>query len=94
LADAYSDADVLTVFVHGGSTVQIDVPLGTYIVKHAAGTKWYGYKHLFGPETSYSKADETFRFERNGYQVTGYTITLYTVLHGNLQTSAIRPEDF
>jgi len=94
LADAYSDSDVLTVFVHGGSTVQIDVPLGTYIVKYAAGTKWYGYKHLFGPETSYSKADETFRFERNGYQVTGYTITLYTVLHGNLQTSTIRPEDF
>lgn len=94
LADAYSDSDVLTVFVHGGSTVQIDVPLGTYIVKYAAGTKWYGYKHLFGPETSYSKADKTFRFERNGYQVTGYTITLYTVLHGNLQTLAIRPEDF
>ncbi|MGH7965407.1 MAG: hypothetical protein ACRERD_26955 [Candidatus Binatia bacterium] len=94
LKDTHSGATILTVFVHGGSTVQIDVPLGNYLVEYAAGTKWYGYKHRFGPETVYNRADKSFRFEDHGYQVTGYTITLYRVAHGNLQTYAIRPEDF
>lgn len=96
LVDAYSGAEVLTVFLHGGETVQIKVPLGTYIVKYGAGTRWYGYGHkeVFGQQGAYTKADKLFIFERNDYQVTGYTITLYAAVGGNLHTYAIRPEDF
>lgn len=94
LTDADSGADALTIFVHGGQTEKVDVPLGKYIVKYASGEKWYGYKHLFGPSTHYSKADQTFTFSKSGYQVNGYSITLYKVKDGNLRTSQISSKDF
>jgi curved DNA-binding protein CbpA len=94
LADASTGQPVLTVFVRGGNTVNLDVPLGTYVVKYAAGDKWYGYNFLFGPATGYSKANETFTFRYNGNQVSGYTITLYKVRNGNLRTGTISANEF
>lgn len=94
LVNASTDQPVLTVFVRGGNTVNLDVPIGTYIVKYAAGEKWYGYTYFFGPTTSYSKADETFTFRYNGNQISGYTITLYKVQNGNLHTETISPNEF
>lgn len=94
LVDLYTDEDVLTVFVHGGRSVEIEVPLGTYTVKYAAGQSWYGDECYFGEETSYAQADSTFDFRRNGSTVTGYTITLYAVPGGNLSTSRIGKDKF
>lgn len=94
LVDAYTKVPVLTVFVQSGSMVKVEVPLGTYEVRYASGDAWYGYEHLFGPSTSYSKADKTFTFEVDGNQISGFTITLYKVAHGNLHTSGIRPTEF
>jgi hypothetical protein len=94
LVDAYTDSPVLTVFVQSGSTVEVEVPLGTYEVRYASGDTWYGYEHLFGPDTSYSKADKTFTFEVVENQISGFTITLYRVAHGNLRTSAIKETEF
>lgn len=86
--------DILDVFVHGGDTVKLSVPLGSYIVKYAAGRTWYGYHYYFGSKTTYSKADSVFRFERRGDGVSGYEITLYRVTNGNLQTSHITAAEF
>lgn len=94
LVNAYSKAAVLTVFVRGGSTVNIDVPVGNYEVRYAAGNRWYGDVYLFGPETAYAKADRNFDFRYEGNQVSGYTITLYKVQGGNLKTSRIKPNEF
>ena len=94
LVYAYTQDTVMTIFVKGGNTISTKVPLGTYEVKYATGTEWYGYKHLFGPETGYSKAESLFTFENTGYQITGYTITLYRVSNGNLRTSRISPSEF
>lgn len=94
LVDASTHAPVMTVFVRGGTTVEIEVPLGTYEVRYASGETWYGYEYLFGQETSYNKADRTFTFKVVGNQIGGFTITLYKVPHGNLHTSAIRPTEF
>lgn len=94
LVSAYSQQPVMTVFVRGGNTVSTEVPLGTYEVKYASGDKWYGYKYLFGPDTGYSKAESLFTFENTGYQISGYTITLYRVSNGNLRTSTISPSQF
>jgi len=94
LSDSITNAPTLTIFVRGGSTVKVKVPLGTYTVKYAAGEKWYGDKNLFGPSTGYSKASDLFTFERNGSKIRGYTITLYKVRDGNLRTEAISPESF
>lgn len=98
LVDAYSKQTVLTVFVRGGIPVQVKVPLGNYVVKYAAGQTWYGYEHLFGKETGYSKAETTFSFQREstseGYSINGYTITLFKVQNGNLSTREIRKDEF
>ncbi len=94
LVDAFSGKTVLTVFVSGGIPVQVDVPLGNYVVKYASGQTWYGYEHLFGRETGYSKAQETFSFRVQGDTVSGYTITLYKVENGNLSTKEIRKDEF
>lgn len=94
LVDAYTYASVLTVFVRSGTTVKVDVPLGSYEVRYASGESWYGHEYFFGPDTAYSKADKTFTFEIIGNQISGFTITLYKVAHGNLHTSSIRPTEF
>ena len=94
LTDADSGQDVLSIFVRGGQTEKVDVPLGNYLIKYASGEKWYGYKHLFGPSTHYSKADRTFTFSKNGSEVNGYTIKLYKVKDGNLHTSQISQNEF
>lgn len=94
LEDAYRGTDVMDIFVRGGDTVQVEVPLGTYVVKYASGTTWYGYDYRFGPETDYSKAESTFDFRNDGYQISGYTITLYRVAGGNLHTRGLSPAEF
>lgn len=94
LVDAYSNTPVLTVFVRSGATVEIEVPLGTFEVRYASGNTWYGDEYLFGPDTSYSKADRAFSFNVQDNRISGYTITLYKVTNGNLHTSTIKPTDF
>ena len=64
LADFKTNEDVLSVFVRGGQNIQIKVPLGKYIIKYASGDEWYGYDYLFGPSTTYSKANDPFEFTR------------------------------
>jgi hypothetical protein len=85
---------VMTIFVRSGSTVNVDVPLGNYKFKYASGIKWYGYKHLFGPDTSFNMADRTFNFIKIGYRISGYTVTLYKVFNGNLRTYNIDASQF
>lgn len=94
LEDATYRTHVLDVFVHGGRTVKVSVPLGSYLVKYASGGTWYGEQYLFGPDTRYSKAGEVFHFRDEGHRVTGYTITLYQVRNGNLSTRSIGAAEF
>ncbi len=94
LVDAQTGAAILTVFVQGGSITKVHVPLGTYEVRCATGDSWYGYEYLFGPDTTYSKTDETFSFNIEEEKIRGYTITLYKVADGNLHTSPIEPDKF
>ena len=94
LVVAGTDTPVLTVFVRSGTTVEIEVPLGTYEVRYAAGQTWYGYEHFFGENTAYTKADKSFTFEVVGNEINGFTITLYKVAHGNLTTSSISANEF
>lgn len=86
--------NIVDIFIRGGNTAEVKVPLGSYRIKYAAGDNWYGYKYYFGPTTGYSKADKVFHFRKDGYQISGYTITLYRVANGNLRTSRIDPSQF
>jgi hypothetical protein len=94
LDDVSTGQPMLSIFVRAGQTEGVDVPLGTYFLKYASGDKWYGYTHLFGPDTQYSKAERNFTFSYDGKQYRGYTVTLYKVQDGNLRTSKISPDQF
>ena len=98
LVETWSGEDVGMVYVTGGTTAEVEVPLGTHTMRYATGTIWYGYDYLFGPDTSYAEADETFVFEReqtvDGWSISGFTVTLYPVTGGNLSTTRLGASDF
>lgn len=94
LVDARTGAPVMTVFVNGGRSLDVDVPLGTYRVRYASGQTWYGEPTLFGPDTSLNESATQFTFGVQGDQVSGYTIELIKQVGGNLQTRTISPGQF
>ncbi|WP_125925600.1 hypothetical protein [Halomonas aestuarii] len=89
-----SERDAVIVYVHGGRTVNVDVPMGRYKLYYASGDTWYGNTHLFGPDTAYSKSDSQFNFQLQGNQYMGYTVSLYRVSNGNMNTRSIPRESF
>jgi hypothetical protein len=77
--------------------VTVSVPLGDYERKYAYGTQWYGYEHgnyFFGPDTQAEIADQSLSFSRSGDVISGKSVTLYTVLGGNLETRALPIDQF
>lgn len=92
--DKDSGKTAVTVFVHGGQTANIKVPLGLYEMKYAQGSTWYGETHLFGHQTLCSKAEKTLTFSIDGSTIKGHTIKLYKVRDGNLPTTPIDTDDF
>lgn len=94
LVNATTDAPVLGIYVAGGRTLDVDVPLGTYRMRYAFGDTWFGLEHLFGPDTDYAKADRIFDFKVQGSQVSGYTVELIPQTNGNLQTRKIPAAEF
>lgn len=94
LKSTNSGEDAVFFFVRGGDTAEIDVPLGTYELYYATGEHWYGTDLLFGAETVYYKADDTFHFYESNDTVNGWTVTLYAQRNGNLDTERISADEF
>ncbi|MCZ8225892.1 MAG: tetratricopeptide repeat protein [Microcystis sp. LE19-84.1B] len=68
-----------------GHSYETPIPPGQYIIKLATGKKWYGDRHLFGANASYSKIDKVITIPEN----THYTITLTPSLFGTLKEKKI-----
>ncbi len=94
LVDATTSTPVVAMFVRAGSTAEVKVPVGSYVIKYASGNKWYGTTHLFGPDTAYGKANEPMRFWVEGNIIHGHSMTLYKVRNGNLRTETIPASEF
>lgn len=94
LVDARSGRDTFAVFVRGGESVETKVPLGTYELRYATGRNWFGPQYLFGSNTSYHRANQTFAFRQNQFEVSGYTVELFFQTDGNLQTQEIDRRSF
>ncbi len=77
-------------FVHGGSSITTDVPVGAFIVKHASGKIWCGEQQYFGQETVFQKGTNTVFFDPD------YTYTLYLTpkRNGNFPTTFITRDQF
>lgn len=84
----------ISFFVRGGEAVEIDVPIGSYQIYYCSGTKWYGVKEKFGPNTVYTTSEELLEFTQDSQYVYGHTITLYKVEDGNFDTEAISASEF
>lgn len=94
LVDAVTGQTACTLFVCGGQSTEVFVPLGRYTMKSASGSTWYGSKHLFGPRTSCSVADTTFQFYETTDGYMGNQVTLYKVSNGNLRQTSIPVSQF
>ncbi|MCH4246285.1 MAG: DnaJ domain-containing protein [Acinetobacter populi] len=92
--DAYTGRHLVSYFIRSGQTLNVNLPTGSYTIKYAYGKEWYGVENLFGPQTSYAKADEIFNFRFDGYQYNGYTVELIKQVNGNLQTSHLNASQF
>jgi hypothetical protein len=83
-----------TAFIRDGGTLETQMPLGDYEIRYANGENWYGTERLFGKRTSYSKADEVFRFQKESDGISGFTIELYKQVNGNLRTDPLTAGEF
>lgn len=89
-----SGNEVLGFFAGPNATVKVSAPLGTYELRYACGTAWYGTTPKFGKNTSYFKADTLFEFTEDTEYTHGYTVTLYAVPDGNMDTQEIDASEF
>ncbi len=89
-----TDEEELVVYINGGKSFLTEIPLGNYSMRYATGTTWYGENLLFGPQTTFAKANKNFIFKREGNQILGYTIELIPQVGGNLRTSKITRSQF
>ena len=94
LRDHYSNAVVMTFFVHGGKEVECDVPLGEFDLSYSFGETWYGRYFKFGGNAYCAKADEIFEFYEEDDEVVGWTVTLYKVAGGDLGFDEIPSDQF
>lgn len=94
IEDAYTSNEIGVFFIRNGEELNIDLPMGSYIVKYAYGKTWFGSDYLFGEKTNYAKANNIFHFSFNGYQYSGYSIELIKKVNGNLHTTDISPQNF
>lgn len=90
VVDPWTGQTILSCYFPGGTTREIEVPSGTYEIRYATGSEWFDNVNLFGPSGHYAKAKGRFNFSEDS----GYELTLYSVPHGNLGTTSIRPQDF
>lgn len=84
----------LSFYVSSGKTAEVLVPLGSYEVYYATGDTWYGSDHKFGSSTRYYKCDNKFIFTQSLSGYDGWTVTLYPVPNGNMETDKISAAAF
>ncbi len=58
LIDWQSDAVITTAFIRSGDMVEIFVPFGSYKLRYATGTEWYGEQARFGSEDMYEITEQ------------------------------------
>lgn len=94
LVDYYTDKTAVTIFAKAGTTLEIDIPVGSYKIKYASGANWYGLDDLFGHKTVYSKSNLQMDFIYDGDYARGHSLRLYKSSNGNFSTSSMNAIDF
>lgn len=97
--ESASDPECYILFyVRKGQTMTLNVADGSYIVKYTCGEAWLGDQHMFGPNAGFTQAEETFDFVTTSDDLyiyyTSISITLYTVIGGDLDVMDIPADAF
>ena len=92
--DGVSGDLVADFYIHAASTLKTELPLGTYIIRYAAGSTWFGPTHRFGPDTIYGELLGALEFSQDGQRFSGHSIELAPVRRGNLRTKPISGSEF
>ncbi len=92
----FADADTGVIrgdaFISPGKNVNIKIPEGTYIVRFASGSAWYGPNLLFGPLGTYSASDPIIVAKEKWKIVAGVSTDTF-VLHDATLEEFIGGED-
>lgn len=105
LVNVYSEKVIRNEYIKAGSTYKMtNVPTGTYYLKVYYGNDWNptktnfcGTSGAFDNDEHYSKSDSPKDYMEIVNSSTGYstwTITLYSVLNGNMSTEPTNAADF
>jgi hypothetical protein len=76
--------------IRAGQSAETSIPPGTYRLKLAYGKRWFGEKHLFGPDASYSVIVNEIDIPANTTQ----TLHLTPTATGTLRENRIGSGDF
>lgn len=92
LTDVSDKNRIYLIYVKGGeSNITLYIQAGTYEVKYACGSTWYGRRYLFGDNTQYYKYGDALSFYR---KVDGQEFSFPEILNGNLKVESLSKEDF
>ena len=89
-----NSTDVMTVFVRKGDTFVGKAPLGMFELVYASGQNWYGEKLKFGPKTQYTKSDSILTFQKSNRKINGHSISLQSVVGGNMTSQTMNSDQF
>lgn len=98
LESATDPETYILLYVRKGQTVTLNVADGSYVVKYTCGEVWLSDQLMFGPNAGFTKAEETFDFVTTSDDLyiyyTSISITLYTVIGGDLDVVDIPADAF
>ena len=99
VSDWKSNQMVLTTFIKGGDKIDLKLPAGSYRIRYATGSEWYGEKYLFGKYTRYTQlmdkdvADQPLKVELT--QQALWSIALFPCgTEGTMREKPIDPDKF
>ena len=78
---------ISSIFINGGDSPRVRIPAGTYMIRAAYGSDWFGFEDMFGDNGVY----QTLLFEGNATTIRlqrnhEYTLTLRNAANGNVGT--------
>jgi hypothetical protein len=85
---------IFTAFIRSGEQFIFPILVGSYTIKFAAGTVWYGTKLLFGQNTQYSQLKLPLIFEIEENQLKGHSVSLRFDISQSPEREEISELDF
>jgi hypothetical protein len=70
------------------------VSFGVFELVYASGQNWYGEELKFGPKTQYTKSDSILTFQKSNRKINGHSISLQSVVGGNMTSQTMNSDQF